>query len=67
MANNIDIVDLAREIAEIARATRDTDTGEALIGLVRKLLEAADLPPDVFGGGDAPPSFWVSLPECVPA
>jgi hypothetical protein len=41
MTNKIDIVELAHEIAEIARTTTDPETGRLLIELVNKLLSRA--------------------------
>jgi hypothetical protein len=46
MTNKIDIVELAHEVAEIARTTTDPKTGRLLIELVNKLLRGAGLPPD---------------------
>jgi len=63
MANdNIDLVDLAHQLAEIASTTTDRDTGQLLTELVKWLLEQAGLPPDHDAGGGAPPSHWVSDP-----
>jgi hypothetical protein len=65
MTNNLDLVDLAREIAEIARTTTDPETGRLLTELVTTLLEEAGLPPDDDKGGGEPPSHWISdLIDC---
>jgi division protein CdvB (Snf7/Vps24/ESCRT-III family) len=41
----IDLAQLAREIAEIARTTKDPDTARQLLELVEMLLREAGLPP----------------------
>jgi hypothetical protein len=48
MSNSSDIVDLASEIADIARSTTDPETGSRLMRLVRQLLTEAglDIQPD---------------------
>jgi hypothetical protein len=46
MNSNFDIVDLASEIAEIARTTTDPDTGHSLMRLVHRLLTEAGLDPE---------------------
>lgn len=46
MNSKTDIVELARELAEIARMTTDQETGQLLVGLVERLLREAGLPPD---------------------
>jgi hypothetical protein len=46
MAHNSDIVDLASEIAEIARSTTDAGTGLRLMQLVHRLLTKAGLDPE---------------------
>ena len=46
MTIKIDIVELAHEIAEIARTTTDPETGRLLIELVKELLREAGMPPD---------------------
>jgi hypothetical protein len=55
MAHNSDIVELATEIAEIARRTTDPETGLRLMRLVHRLLTEAGLDPepdrDVAGAG----------------
>lgn len=63
----IDVVELAQELAEIARTTSDQDTGRRLMALVSRLLNAAGLPPDNADGGGEPPSSWTSEPVCSPA
>jgi hypothetical protein len=45
MSDKIDVLELAHEIAEIARKTRDADTGQLLMELVERLLRASGLPP----------------------
>jgi len=45
MSNNIDLLELAHEIASIASTTTDPETGRLLVGLVEKLMQAAGLPP----------------------
>ena len=57
---NINLEHLADEIAEIARATTDPEAARRLTELVERLLEAAGLPPEEDGRGDAPPSGQVS-------
>jgi hypothetical protein len=44
MAYTFDVVELACEIAEIASATRDPETGRRLVRLADQLLTAAGLP-----------------------
>ena len=56
-----DLVELADELAEIARTTRDPATGQRLMSVVKRLLELAGLPPEDEGGGE-PPTPWVSEP-----
>jgi len=46
MTDEIDALELARELAEIARTTTDRRTGELLIELIYRLLESAELPLD---------------------
>ena len=46
MAHNSDIVDLASEIADIARSTTDPETGMRLMRLVHRLLTEAGLDPE---------------------
>jgi hypothetical protein len=45
MATEIDVEELAREIAEIASTTRDPDTGRRLMELVERLLREAGMGP----------------------
>ncbi len=59
MTNKVDPVDLARELAEIARTTTDPETGRRLAELVKRLLAAAGLPPDDEAGGGEVPTEWV--------
>lgn len=54
MANVPDVVDLADELAEIARTTTDPVTGARLMEVVKRLLEHAGLPPGEAGGGELP-------------
>ncbi|MGC1409459.1 MAG: hypothetical protein WA864_11000 [Acetobacteraceae bacterium] len=63
MTGKIDLQQLAYEIAAIASATTDPETGRLLAELVKKLLEAAGLPrdDDEEGGGE-PPTQWISAP-----
>jgi hypothetical protein len=51
MNNSSDMVDLANEIAEIARTTTDPDTGHRLMRLVHRLLTEAGLDPASDQGG----------------
>jgi len=44
MNDRIDIVELARELAEIARTTTDQKTGRLLMELIERLLQEAGLP-----------------------
>jgi hypothetical protein len=63
--NNIDLSDLADELAEIARTTTDAQAGARLMEVVERLLEEAG-----FRGGEGggePPSDWLSYPVCCPA
>jgi hypothetical protein len=51
MANNVDLEELARVIAEIASTTNDPDTAQRLMELVRRLItEAGVRPPDNHAG-----------------
>lgn len=45
MNNKIDIVKLARELAQIASTTVDPETGRLLMEVVERLLKEAGLPP----------------------
>jgi hypothetical protein len=55
MTERTDIVDLANEIADIARQTSDPDTGRLLMDLVHRLWTEAGLGSDeTSGGGDLP-------------
>jgi hypothetical protein len=45
MNDKNDVVELAREIAEIASLTTDPETGRLLMELVERLLRQAGLPP----------------------
>jgi hypothetical protein len=59
MTSQIDLTELAREIAEIARTTLDPATAARLLELADRLLTAAGLPDDgKASGGDLPPSDW---------
>jgi hypothetical protein len=52
MANEIDVAELARTLAEIASTTSDTGTAIRLLELTRALLESAgleDVSPDDAG------------------
>ena len=46
MSHNSDLVDLASEIADIARSTTDPETGLRLMRLVHRLLTEAGLDPE---------------------
>jgi hypothetical protein len=63
MSGEIDIVELAYEIAEVARTTSDPEAGLWLTELAKRLLEAAGLATthDEEGGGE-PPTHWLSAP-----
>jgi hypothetical protein len=63
MAMNLDPMELADELAEIARTTRDAQTGDLLMAIVDRLLTKAGLP-DSLGGGEKPPSGWLTEPVC---
>jgi hypothetical protein len=52
MSHRSDIVDLASEIADIARSTTDAETGLRLMRLVHRLLTEAGLDPEP--GQDGP-------------
>ena len=45
MNTKIDIVELARELAEIASRCTDPDTGRRLMEMIERLLREAGLPP----------------------
>jgi hypothetical protein len=62
MNEQINIVELAHEIAAIAGTTTDPETGRLLTELVGRLLEAAGLPPEDGEGGGELPSHWNSAP-----
>ncbi len=47
MPDRTDLVDLARELGEIAGTTADPETGRRLAELVERMLEKAGLPPDI--------------------
>ena len=64
MTDNIDIADLAEQIAHIASTTKDPDTARRLMALVGRLLTAAGLPDE--GGGEMPPADWLMEPMCCP-
>jgi hypothetical protein len=49
---NVNLEHLADELAAIAKSTTDPETARRLTEVVKRLLEAAGLPP---GGGDTPP------------
>ena len=44
MGNSINVIELARAIAEIASQTRDSDTAVQLVEMVDRLLTKAGLP-----------------------
>ena len=59
MASNNDLMDLARQIAEIAETTLDSATAVKLLELANRLLTTAGLPDDGTDScGDLPPSDW---------
>lgn len=66
MSDKTDIVELAEELAELARTTRDAQTGLRLMKIVDRLLTEAGLPEAEEGGG-MPPSRGRSEPVCEPA
>jgi hypothetical protein len=47
MNSLIDVVELARALAEIAKTTTDQKTGRLLMELIERLLREAGLPPDI--------------------
>jgi hypothetical protein len=63
MAMKLDPMELADELVEIARTTRDAQTGDLLMAIVERLLTEAGLP-DADGGGEMPPSGWLTEPLC---
>jgi hypothetical protein len=63
----IDLLELADELAEIARRTTDEITGERLMKVVERLLTENGLPSDDNGGGELPPGRLLSEPVCEPA
>lgn len=67
MSDSPDPVELADELAEIARTTRDPLTGQRLMSVVRRLLGQAGLPSDEAGGGEPPGPPWVSEPNWAAA
>lgn len=67
MTDRINIIELADELAEIARATTDAAAGARLMKLVDRLLARAGLPPDDETGGGDMPTGWLSEPVCEPA
>ncbi|HEY1934354.1 MAG TPA: hypothetical protein VGG99_20285 [Acetobacteraceae bacterium] len=67
MCNELDRLELAHKLAEIARTTRDAATGTRLLELVNRLLADAGLPDDDDIGGGEPPTHWMSEPDCAPA
>jgi hypothetical protein len=52
MTNQVDIVELAREIARIAGKTTDPATGLLLMELVERLLRTVGMPPGSDQGPD---------------
>jgi hypothetical protein len=67
MCDELDPLELANAIAEIARTTHDPETGMRLLQLVNQLLTAAGLPDDNEIGGRGPPPRCMSEPDCAPA
>lgn len=53
-AMTINLLELAEEIAEIARTTTDAETGMKLVRLAQRLLSEAGLPDENAGGGSSP-------------
>ena len=45
MTEKLSVVELAHELAKIASATRDPETGRQLTEVVERILRAAGLPP----------------------
>jgi hypothetical protein len=64
--NNIDLSDLADELAEIARTTTDAQAGARLMEVVERLLVEAGLLRGDEGGGELP-SNGQPAPEYSPA
>ena len=64
MTDTTDIADLAQELAEIARTTKDRETSRRLMQGVERLLTEAGLPPGEEGGGQ-PPSDWAVESPCA--
>ena len=52
---SLDLLELADELAEIARTTTDAATGERLMQVVERLLSDSGLPSDDSSGGGMPP------------
>jgi len=61
---SIDLLELAEELAEIARKTTDEIAGERLMKLVERLLTESGLPSDDNSGGGMPPGRRLSEPVC---
>lgn len=67
MTDKTNIVELADELAEIAKTTSDPATGMRLMKIVERLLVEAGLsPPDHEDGGGDVPTGWLSEPVCCP-
>lgn len=66
MRGEFDPVDLADELAEIARATRDPATATRLLDLTQRLLAGAGLEEDDDGGGEMPNGWRADLACATP-
>jgi hypothetical protein len=65
MIDQNDILELADELAEIARTTSDAGTGMRLMKIVSRLFVEAGLPrPGHEPGGGDPPTGWLCEPVC---
>jgi len=65
VSGEMDLMELADELAEIARTTNDPATGAQLMRVVNRLLTEVGLPPEA-GGGETP-DHWLSEPVCESA
>jgi len=69
MTTSVDLMEVARELGEIAAASSDPETGRRLVNLVNRLLTAAGLPPDeeASGGCDEPCDWVHGIAESMPS